>query len=161
MSFENIIVIESSHKEDVISSLQAFANIYHQQEFARRIPVYCVEEGSYYLALTGIDLEHFLYAVNYLTYPETKVEFRAVYGYQQPKGPMYFVPKNDTEYDNCYEVTPGGEVFKHVFDGSRNPENVAVTYVEPAFDISSKLLIEEVSAVAPLKKKGLLSWLLG
>ena len=73
-------IIEDADEESVVSALQAFAVIYNEQEFSQRILIFRAKKSVYRIEFPGIDEQHFLYAVNYLRYPENEAKFDSVLG---------------------------------------------------------------------------------
>lgn len=153
------IIIESHDQSLVTGAVKAFADLYHGQEFSKSIKLYCLNSGSYIVAFDTIDHEHFLYAVNYLYYPETKAKFSSVLGYSTGNKEMFFIPANDREYDNCFSVNRDGVVTKHTFDGSKLLCDIDITYKESQINLDSVSLVETIECTAPPKKKGFFSWL--
>jgi hypothetical protein len=154
------ILIESNSEEQLVEALQSFANMYCSQEFSQSIELAKGNSNLYVVTLPGVDEEHFRFAVNYLRYPENETEFKSVRGYDHQKKLMYYIPLDDTEYDNCYTVSEDGEGYKHSFTGASEKISGGASYI-PYSNIGSKLVpICTVAGVKPVKK-GLFSWLFG
>lgn len=162
---QTYIVLKHSDPVAILTTLQDFANLYSTQEFAAGIELYKGQSDSYVIVPHGIDEEHFMYAVNYLRYPESKATFSVVLGYNDNTNRMYFVPTSDNEYDNCYSVDRSGEKLKHIFDGSSVRSEVSQEYIESYIEFDSLNKIETIVGVKKvpkkISKKGFFSWFFG
>lgn len=155
------ILIDHNNETEVIAALQAFANLYGDQSFTKNIECYYFEPDALYVVeLLNIEKDFFLYAVNYLRYPETRAKFTSVLGYEKDVDVMYFVPKEDDEYDNCYTVDSSGNCTKHQFDGAELSVENDERYLPFKIDIETLKHVVSIEGIKP-KKKGFMSWLFG
>ena len=154
------IEIIHSNRDEVLSAVQGFANLYSSNEFSKTLNVFGLGSEKYVVELVNIDAEYIKYAVNYFRYPENKAAFRFVLGHD-PIGKMnYYVPESDEEYDNCYSIDSSGESIKHSFCGTSSRTETSQQYIGPDIVLRNSDLICTISGVRH-EKKGLFTWLFG
>ncbi|WIO73119.1 hypothetical protein QP938_07295 [Porticoccaceae bacterium LTM1] len=143
-----------------MEAVQSFANLYFDEEFSKNIEVYFSGFRQYVVVLPKADEMQFMFAVNYLSYPESKVKFDDVIGFDGITRRTYFIPSSDDEYDNCYTIDSENRCLKHCFDGNASIAECGQQYIDPGVDLSALHHICTISAVK-VKKRGFLSWLFG
>ena len=160
MENNKFIVIECKSRDELVGALQGYANLYCHKEFTQGIDLLHEKGDRYFIELSALDDEHFLYAVNYLRYPENRAKFDTVLGYDIKKEAMYYIPEDDTEYDNCFVTYRNGESVKHTFDGSSQKLSGNIEYTEQKIETGTLKAICTIVADKP-EKKGIFSWLFG
>jgi hypothetical protein len=126
---DNIVFVHGGSFENVKKALQQWCDAYNLN-----IEFHLLKNGrGEHIIVTenSINLEHFEYLVNYLTYPEN-IPFKGkIIGYKKVNDElrMLFVPEDDSEYDCVYFTTENNQTFKADFGGRITPQPLVVPFL--------------------------------